>query len=222
MSEQVDVFNTAGENTGQVSLVPSLFAERISEYALHRSVVSYETNQRQGNASTKTRSEVNRTGKKHHRQKGTGMARRGSLRSPLVRGGGVAFGPHPRNYDNRMPKKLKRLALGAALTLKNNEGQIRIIEDFELPEPSTKSFVNIIKSCGLENTKVLFVTPKPESNLIKSSRNIPGVSMTHTGTLGAYDLLRVEIIVFTRQALIDLEAHFDANKAVAPQEGSGE
>lgn len=208
MSDQVAIINTTGENTGEMELAASLFAGKVSEYALHRTVVSYETNQRQGNASTKTRSEVNRTSKKHHRQKGTGMARRGSLRSPLVRGGGVAFGPHPRNYDLRMPKKLKRLALESALTLKNTEGQIKIIDDFNIAEPSTKAFVAILKACGLENTKVLFVTPKPEINLIKSSRNIPGVDMTHTGTLGAYDILSADVVVFTRQALTDLEEHF--------------
>ena len=220
MTEQVAVFNTSGQNTGQAELPPTLFSGKVSEYALHRAVVSYETNQRQGNASTKTRSEVNRTSKKHHRQKGTGMARRGSLRSPLLRGGGVAFGPHPRTYDLRMPKKLKQLALRSALILKNAEEQIKVIDDFELSEPSTKSFVAILKACGLENTKVLFVTPKPEITLIKSSRNIPRVFMTHTGTLGTYDILSVDVVVFTRQALADLEEHLGASETAVQEADS--
>lgn len=200
MAAQLEVVNSSGQNTGSIDLPSHLFEAEVSEYALYRAVVTYETNQRQGNASTKTRSEVSRTSKKHHRQKGTGSARRGSLRSPIVRGGGVAFGPKPRDYDLRMPKSLKRQAFASALSLKCGEGQVKVIDDFELPAPSTKAFAAVVKSCGLEG-KVLFVTAENSPVLYKSSRNIPGVRMRTAGTVGAYDIIGADVVVFTRQAM---------------------
>jgi len=208
MGAQVDVFNTAGEAAGSVELPTRLFGAKIAEYALYRAVVTYEANQRQGNASAKTRSEINRTSKKHHRQKGTGMARRGSLRSPLVRGGGVAFGPKPRSYYSKLPKGLKRQAFCSALSSKGASGEIKVIDDFDFPQPSTKSFAGIIAACGLAGQKVLVVTPESAPILFKSCRNLPGVSMTPAGSLGTYDVVAADVVVFTRQALDKLvEVH---------------
>jgi len=201
MGEQVDILSSAGEPTGSVELPTSLFGAEVSEYALYRAVVTYEANQRQGNASTKGRSEVCRTGKKHHRQKGTGWARRGSLRSPLVRGGGVAFGPKPRSYYSKLPKSLKRLAFRSALTLKGESGQVKVVDDFEFPEPSTKSFQQVIEACGLEGQKVLFVAPENVPVLVRSCRNLPRVRMTHVETLCAYDVVAADVVLFTRKAL---------------------
>lgn len=201
MGKQVDVLSSVGESTGSVELPAELFNSEVSEYALYRAVVTFENNQRQGNASVKSRSEVNRTGKKHHRQKGTGWARRGSLRSPLVRGGGVAFGPQPRSYFTRVPKTLKKLAFRSALTLKEANGQVKVVDDFDFPEPSTKSFQSVIDACGLKGQKVLFVTPENAPVLCKSSRNIPTVKITHIGSLSAYDVIAADVILFTRQAL---------------------
>lgn len=200
MGNQVDILSTEGQPTGALELPDELFSSRVSEYALYRAVVTYEANQRQGTASSKGRSEIRRTGKKHHRQKGTGWARRGSLRSPLVRGGGVAFGPHPRSYRQRMPKSLKRLAFTSALTLKGQNGAIKVVDDFEMPTPSTQSFARIIKACGLDADKILVVTGSHEPVLHKSCRNIPSVKMTPIGSLGTYDLLAADIVVFTRSA----------------------
>ena len=200
MAAQLEVVNTAGQSAGTVEVPEHLFASEVSDYALYRAVVTYETNQRQGNASTKTRAEIARTSKKHHRQKGTGGARRGSLRSPIVRGGGVAFGPRPRDYELRMPKALKRRAFSSALSQKNAEGQIKVIDEFELAEPSTKAFASVLRSCGLEG-RVLFVLAENAPVLYKSGRNIPGVSMRTVGTLGAYDLVRAHTVVFTRAAV---------------------
>ena len=201
MGAQVEVLNTAGEAAGSVELPTHLFDAKIAEYALYRAVVTYEANQRQGNASTKTRSEIRRTSKKHHRQKGTGMARRGSLRSPLVRGGGVAFGPKPRSYYSKLPKGLKRQAFRSALTSKGANGQIVIIDDFEFPQPSTKSFAGIISACGLAGQKVLVVTPESAPILFKSCRNLPGVAMTPAAILSTYEVVAADVVVFTRQAL---------------------
>ena len=201
MESQVDILNTAGEATGSVELPDLLFGAEISDYALYRAVVTYEANQRQGNASTKTRSEIRRTGKKRHRQKGTGMARRGSLRSPLVRGGGVAFGPKPRSYYSKLPKSLKRLAFCSALSSKGASDQIKVVDDFDFPQPNTKSFVGIIEACGLAGQKVLVVTPESAPVLFKSCRNLPGVDMTPVGSLGTYEVVAADVVLFTRQAL---------------------
>ena len=200
MGAQVEVLNSEGQANGSVELPADLFGIEVSEYALYRAIVANQANQRQGTASAKTRSEIARTGKKHHRQKGTGWARRGSLRSPLVRGGGVAFGPHPRSYASKLPKSLKRLAFRSALTVKGTEGQIKVVTDFDFPAPSTRSFQKIIVACGLADQKVLFVTVDSSPVLIKSSRNLPKVKTTHLGSLSTYDLLATDVVLFTRQA----------------------
>ncbi len=200
MGVQVEVLNSAGQADGSVELPEDLFGIEVSEYALYRAIVANQANQRQGTASAKTRSEIARTGKKHHRQKGTGWARRGSLRSPLVRGGGVAFGPHPRSYASKLPKSLKRLAFRSALTVKGTEGQIKVVTDFNFPAPSTRSFQKVIEACGLEGQKVLFVTVDSSPVLLKSSRNLPKVKTTHLGSLSTYDLLATDVVLFARQA----------------------
>ena len=208
MGAQVEVLNSEGQASGSVELPDDLFGIEVSEYALYRAVVAYEANQRQGTASTKTRSEIARTSKKHHRQKGTGWARRGSLRSPLVRGGGVAFGPQPRSYSTQLPKALKRLAFRSALTVKGTQGQVKVVDDFDFEKPSTKSFQKVIEACGLKGQKVLFVTAENAPVLVKSSRNLTKVNATHLGSLGTYEVVRADAVLFTRQALDSLvEAH---------------
>ena len=208
MGAQVEVLNSEGQASGSVELPDDLFGIEVSEYALYRAVVAYEANQRQGTASPKTRSEIARTSKKHHRQKGTGWARRGSLRSPLVRGGGVAFGPQPRSYSTQLPKALKRLAFRSALTVKGTQGQVKVVDDFDFEKPSTKSFQKVIEACGLKGQKVLFVTAENAPVLVKSSRNLPKVNATHLGSLGTYEVVRADAVLFTRQALDSLvEAH---------------
>ena len=208
MGAQVEVLNSEGQASGSVELPDDLFGIEVSEYALYRAVVAYEANPRQGTASTKTRSEIARTSKQHHRQKGTGWARRGSLRSPLVRGGGVAFGPQPRSYSTQLPKALKRLAFRSALTVKGTQGQVKVVDDFDFEEPSTKSFQKVIEACGLKGQKVLFVTAENAPVLVKSSRNLPKVNATHLGSLGTYEVVRADAVLFTRQAVDSLvEAH---------------
>ena len=208
MGAQVEILNSEGQASGSVELPDYLFGIEVSEYALYRAVVAYEANQRQGTASTKTRSEIARTSKKHHRQKGTGWARRGALRSPLVRGGGVAFGPQPRSYSTQLPKALKRLAFRSALTVKGTQGQVKVVDDFDFEKPSTKSFQKVIEACGLKGQKVLFVTAENAPVLVKSSRNLPKVNATHLGSFGTYELVRADAVLFTRQALDSLvEGH---------------
>lgn len=198
---QVEVLSSAGKGEGTVELPSSLFAAKVSEYALYRAVVAYEANQRQGTAAVKTRAEVSRTSKKHHRQKGTGQARLGSLKSPAVKGGGVAFGPIPRSYRTQMPKGLKQRALSSALSLKGRDGMIKVVADFEFQAPSTKSFKAVIDACGLEGQRLLFVTPESNQVLLRSGRNLPGVEIQPVGTLCTYDILKADTVLFTRQAL---------------------
>lgn len=184
-----------------MELPARLFEAEVSEYALYRAVVAYEANQRQGTAAVKTRAQVNRTSKKHHRQKGTGQARLGSLKSPVVKGGGVAFGPVPRSYRTQMPKALKLRALVSALSLKSREGQIRVVADFDLPRPSTKTFKAVIDACGLRGKRVLFVAPESVPVLLKSGRNLPGVQIQPAATLCTYHVLAADTVLFTRRAL---------------------
>ena len=214
MAISVEVQNESGKKSGEVDLPGHLFDARVSDYALYRAVVAYETNQRQGNASTKTRSEISRTGKKRHRQKGIGVARRGSLRSPIVRGGGVAFGPKPRNYALKVPRTLRRLAFRSALTLKGRSGSIQVVDDFEFEQPSTKSFHAILTACGLDEAKVLFVTPESDGVLHKSCRNIRGVEIQPAANVCTHDIMAADVILFTRQAIEKL-AEVHTNPAVA-------
>ena len=217
---QVDVLNNSGQAGGTVELPDQLFASDISDYALYRAVVTYEGNQRQGNASTQTRSEVSRTTKKHHRQKGTGMARRGSLRSPVVRGGGVAFGPKPRSYYTKLPRQLKRLAFSSALSLKAAEGQVKVIDDLEFEKPSTKAFAQVLAACGLEGAKVLFITAESQPVLIKSCRNIPGVEIEPAATASTYDIVAAESVLLSKGALDKLVQRFDGGANDGSEEQS--
>ena len=212
MATQVEVLNIDGSATGSLDLPDWLFESKISTSALHRAVVTYEANQRQGNASTQTRSEVKLTGRKHHRQKGTGRARRGSARSPLLRGGGVAFGPKPRSYYSELPKSLKRLAFKSALSLKRESNDVKVVDDFDFPEPSTKSFAGVIQACGLEGRKVLVVTAESVPVLVKSCRNLQRVQIRPVGTLGTYDVMAAESVLFTRRALDELSERWSTNQ----------
>ena len=198
----VDVLSTEGQKAGTVELPAHLFGAEVSDYALYRAVVAFEANKRQGNASTKTRADVNRSGRKHHRQKGSGMARRGTVAAPLLRGGGVAFGPKPRSYRTALTKPLKRLAFSSALSLKERGKDVRVVDDFEFPEPSTKSFAEVISACGLEEAgRILFITPRSVPVLVKSSRNIPGVTLRPAGTVCTYDVVSADVVVLTRKAV---------------------
>jgi len=222
MVAQIEILSIGGESAGSVELPDYLFSAEVSEPALHRAVVAYEANQRQGNASTKTRAEVNRTGRKHHRQKGTGSARRGSLRAPLLRGGGVAFGPKPRNYYSKLPKSLKRLAFRSALSLKQQDQQVKVVDDFEFPQPSTKSFQGVIEACGLKDHKVLFITPDSIPVLLKSCRNLPDVQISTVGTLSAYDIVAADVVLFTQTALGKLVQRWSVDENEADREGQSE
>lgn len=198
----VDVMSTDGQKAGTIELPAALFEAPVSMSAVHTAVVAYEANQRQGNASVLGRSEISRSKKKHHRQKGTGSARRGTVGSPLLRGGGVAFGlPKPRDYRVKLPRTLRKQAFLSALTALGQDGHVVVVDDLGLTEPSTRSFARMLKACGLEGRKVLFVTAENAPVLVKSGRNIPSVRIRTADTVGTYDIVAADILLLERAAV---------------------
>jgi large subunit ribosomal protein L4 len=201
----VDLLTISGAVKGQVELPAALFDQKGKKGLVWESVKCYLANQRQGNASTKTRAEVSGTGKKPHRQKHTGHARQGSKRSPQFVGGGIAWGARPRDYYYELPKKLRRQALALALSARKGEDAVTIVEDFELPEPKTKEMVKVLKGLNLDG-KVLLLTGGASESLKRASRNLPGLTLTTAQRVNTYDVVSHERIVLTESALKQLEA----------------
>ena len=201
----VEILSAAGQKSGSVDLPADLFEAKVSEHAIHSAVVVYEANQRQGNASVKGRSEVAYTKAKHHRQKGTGGARRGTVGSPILRGGGAAFSlPKPRSYYSRLPRSLSKCAIASALSLKAQNGKIIVVDDPQWTEPSTKAFVAMMGACGVTGGKVLFVQSEANAAVVKSGRNVAGVTMSTAGTVGTYQIMASDILVLTSSGVTAL------------------
>lgn len=190
---QVPVYNQAGEVVGQHELNEQVFGTPMNEGLVHQAVVHYLANQRQGNASTKTRGQVSGGGRKPYRQKGTGHARQGTTRAPQWKGGGVVFGPHPRDYSQLMPQKMRRLALRCALSQRVREGNIRLLEDLAFEGPRTKQALGLLGALNL--SKALLITPEIDRDVYLSARNLPGTDTTYVGQLNIYDVLNHPAIV---------------------------
>lgn len=203
----LDVYNRSGDTQRQRELSDALVNATVNEAVIHQCVVAHRANQRRGTASTKTRSEVQGSGKKLYRQKGTGRARVGDAKSPIRVHGGVAFGPKPRSYRQYTPKKVRQLGLHSALAGKFQSDDCVLIEDFTLDAPRTKDMVQVLGNLGLSD-KVLFVLGQPESNIYLSVRNIPNVNSCVWDTLNVYDILWHDKIVFTESAAEKLEEKF--------------
>ena len=200
----MDLLTISGAVKGQVELPAALFDQKGKKGLVWESVKCYLANQRQGNASTKTRAEVSGTGKKPHRQKHTGHARQGSKRSPQFVGGGIAWGARPRDYSYELPKKLRRQALALALSARKAEEAVTVVEDFELPEPKTREMLKVLKGLNLGG-KVLLLTGVASENLRRASRNLPGLTVTTAQQVNTYDVVSHERIVLTESALKQLE-----------------
>lgn len=203
----LDVYNRSGDTQRQRELSDAFVNAAVNEAVIHQCVVAHLANQRRGTASTKTRSEVRGSGKKLYRQKGTGRARAGDGQSPIRVHGGVAFGPKPRSYRQRTPKKVRQLGLHSALADKFQNDACILIEDFTLDAPKTKDMVQVLRNLGLAD-KVLFVLGQPESNIYLSVRNISNVNSCVWDTLNVYDVLWHDKIVFTESAAEKLEEKF--------------
>ncbi|HIC85399.1 MAG TPA: 50S ribosomal protein L4 [Desulfobacterales bacterium] len=186
----VDVYNLQREKVSEVELKDEIFKVPIKGHVLHQVVVAQLAARRAGTASTKTRSEVKASSRKLWRQKGTGRARVGSAASPTRRGGGVAFGPKPRSYEIKVPKKVKKAALKMALTDKLQSQQLIVVDAFTLPEIKTKGFVEVMKA--FEARKALIVTQEVGETLDKSSRNVPWVKVMSYKGLNVYDILKYD------------------------------
>jgi large subunit ribosomal protein L4 len=196
----VDVLDRTGKKVGDHDLDPAVFDVEVNPQVMHQVVVAGMAAQRAGTHSTKTRAEVSGGGAKPWRQKGTGRARHGSNRSPIWVGGGVAHGPRPREYDTRVPKKMKRLALRSALTDRAREGRVKVVDSLDIDRPSTKDAVDILESIEAQGL-VLLVLDEPQDAVVKSFRNLSHVKMTTPGRLGTYEVLAADWVVFTRAAV---------------------
>ncbi len=194
------VFTSAGAETGEMALDPSIFGIEPNTDVMHQVVTAQRAAARSGSASTKTRAEVRGGGRKPWRQKGLGRARHGSIRSPQWKGGGVAHGPKPRSYAQRTPKKMKRLALRSALSVRAAADAIKIVGSFEWEGPKTKSALALLEGMGIEG-KALFVLSPSDHIAQLSVRNLPGVNALTVGQLNTYDVLWADAVVFTADTI---------------------
>ncbi|MDI3533699.1 MAG: large subunit ribosomal protein [Thermosediminibacterales bacterium] len=201
---KVGLYNINGEEVGEIELSDEVFGAEVRSDILHQVVTMHLANKRQGNASTKTRAEVSGGGRKPWRQKGTGRARHGSIRSPIWTGGGITFGPKPRDYGFKLPKKVKRLALKSALSAKVEDKELIVLDKLEMEKPKTKDFVNILKNLKIDK-KALVVLADKDENVIKSTRNMPGVMTVSVNILNVYDILNHDNLILTKDAVKKIE-----------------
>lgn len=206
---KASVYNTQGEVVGEVQLSDAVFGAEINESLMHQAVVAYQARQRQGTQSTKGRSEVAGGGRKPWRQKGTGLARAGSIRSPIFRGGGITFGPKPRDFSQDLPKVMRRKALTSALSAKVKDGDLIVLDSLCLAAPKTREVTVILARLNVVRA-ALIVTPETDPTLVLSARNIPGVDTQRAENLNAYDVLVHGKVLMTREAVIKVEEVFGA------------
>lgn len=202
---QTKLFNKEGKESGTVELTGTIFAQKINHPLLWEAVDAALKNRRKGLASTKTKAEVRGGGAKPYRQKGIGWARHGSTRSPIWKGGGVTFGPKPRDYSVSMPKKKKMKALLAALSVKAQESRILVIEDLTLETSKTKNFAEILKGINVGKARTLVAVDKVDKNLVLASRNVSNVNLKRADDINCYDVLSVEYLLVTKKGLEKLE-----------------
>lgn len=197
----VKVYNQDGQEVGTVDLAPGVFEIEPNEGVVHQYVVNYLARQRQGNASTKTRCQVRGGGRKPWRQKGTGRARAGTIRSPLWRGGGISFGPHPRSYGSRMPRKMRKLAMQSVFSDKARTERIKVLDQIELDKIRTQAVVGILTKLDLSSKKCLVLDEGRNEKLALSCRNIPKVKYGRASLANGYDVLDADYLIFTKAGL---------------------
>lgn len=195
----VPVYNQAGEVVGQTELDEKVYDQPMNEGLIHQAVVHYLANQRMGTASTKTRGQVAGGGKKPYRQKGTGRARQGTTRAPHFKGGGVVFGPHPRDYRQLMPIKMRRAALRMALSQRLREGNVRLVEKLSFDQPKTKQVVKFLSALNVSQGALL-VTAELDRPTYLSARNLPGTDTTYVGQINIYDVVGHRVIILPVEA----------------------
>ena len=205
---EVKVLDITGKETGRkVNLDDTVFAIEPNKHAVYLDVKQYVANQRQGTHKAKERAEVAGSTRKIKKQKGTGTARAGSKKSPLFKGGGTVFGPRPRSYSFKLNKNLKRLARKSAFSLKAQESNIIVVEDFTFETPNTKKFINVLSSLGLENKKSLFILGDANKNVYLSSRNLKTTSVVNSTELSTYAILNAKSLVLLEGSIETIEAN---------------
>lgn len=202
---KVAVYNIAGKQTGEIELNDNVFGVDVNEAVLHQAVVMQLASQRLGTAATKTRGMVRGGGRKPWKQKGTGRARAGSTRSPIWVGGGTTFGPQPRSYAFRMPRKQRRLAIKCALSAKVKAEELVVVEAIEFAQPKTKDVVKMLGDFNAADSKALIITGESLENVEKSSRNIRGVKAIASNGVNVYDLLYHDKVLITKDAVNRIE-----------------
>ncbi|MBP3254326.1 MAG: 50S ribosomal protein L4 [Bacteroidales bacterium] len=206
---ELKIYNIKGEDTGRTIVISdSLLQTEPNDHVLWLAVKQYLADQRQGTHKAKERSEVSGSTRKLKRQKGTGGARAGDINSPVMIGGGRVFGPRPRDYRFKLNKKVKTLARLSALSYKNKENQIKVVEDFTFEAPKTKSMVQVLNSLQLADKKSLFVLPAIDQKVTLSARNIKSVRCTNVQTINTYELMYSNAVVFTESALNEMNAAY--------------
>ena len=201
---KVSLYNVSGEQVGDIELEESIFGIEVNQHVLYEAVKNQLANKRQGTQSTKTRSEVRGGGRKPWRQKGTGRARQGSIRSPQWKGGGVVFAPKPRDHSYKLPRKVRQLAMRSALSSKVSSEEILVLDSLSLEAPKTRDIVKMLKDNN-STRKALIVMADKDENVIKSANNIQGVETTLVSTLNVYDILRHDLFIITKDAVKKVE-----------------
>lgn len=194
-----------GDKVGEMELKAEVFGVEANLILLHQAVIEELANQRSGTAATKTRGFVRGGGRKPYRQKGTGRARQGSIRAPHYPGGGVVWGPHPRSYAQSMPRKMRRAALRSALSAKFADGEIMVLDDITLSEISTKKMAAVLSKLGVGEMRVMLAVTQVSEELVKSSRNIPGIALRIAPALSVAEVLDSDRVILTRAAATRLE-----------------
>ena len=198
------VYSLNGEVVDQIELSQAIFALPFNEAVVHQAMTRQLASRRQGTASTKTRGEVIGSTKKLYSQKHTGRARRGDTKSPLLRGGGVVFGPKPRTYRQSMPKKMRKLALKCLLSAKVREGNIKLVQELDFTGPKTKDMINVLSSLGI-NSSTLILTAQSTPDVVKSAANLPEVKVLPSALINVVDLLSYEMLIATVPAIHNIE-----------------
>ena len=210
------LYDRTGKTVGNVELSDELFAAPVNAAVLHQVVTAQLAARRIGTHDTKTRGEVRGGGKKPYRQKGTGRARQGTPTAPHYRGGGAVFGPHPRSYEQRLPRKMKRLALRGALTAKYGDEAVKVIDSFGLEQIRTKDLLGVLGALESQG-RVLIVAPARDQTLELSARNLPRVEVILADSLNVVDLLKADVVLIEQPALARMEAVYAGNGSAAEE-----
>lgn len=199
---------TGDKTTKKVELSDSIFAIKPNDNAIYLDVKQFMANKRQGSHSSKERNAVSGSRRKIKRQKGTGTARAGDIKSPIFRGGGRAFGPHPRDYNFKLNKKLKRIARKSALTYKAKDNNIFILEDFDFDSPKTKNYIEFLNSFNLADSKTLLILTETKENIYLSSRNVKKTKIAKASSINTYDILNANSLLISESSLKEIEELF--------------